>query len=549
VTRDSLKSDHDGPSIGVAAWRWIVTACIVIAAGFAIHDSGFIHLGDPMTVHPHNLIVYRLDYIIEAAFVRIPMLLFALLATWRTRCRTIDRILTTALIGGSLDVFWQWYPVDGLAFYVPMILKYAGTSFGFMQFVRFASAFGSDDEQAGPLRRTRAGLYRFAPLFLALAGIGFAAQLIRIPPALNPLWEFISQNVHDPATTVTLLFDAYLIGTALAKVAMILGAVLGWANAREPARQAMKLVTVTFCLYALGTALHFLLRFIYPDDPPQLTYFDATASIALPIGLTTALTQRRFFDVEFVIDRALFAGILGVVLLFGYFLSEHFGLKIAELVSERFAPLVAATQIALHFFGLDSVAKPLLDIALGLLLFLIAHGLYTRSEPRVQKLLFPDRARRLEALRTFKDEVALISDVDTLERRLLGALERDASVAFAYVFTGRELRHEGRVIFEPTIPRHHDGPEPVAISSDDPAIGSLRSLRKRHIWLRDAGSSIPGVVVFPMPVGGELYGFLTCGPSRSQGYQKEELDELAGIARETGATLFALRRHAPVTRS
>jgi hypothetical protein len=96
--------------------------------------------------------------------------------------------------------------------------------------------------------------------------------------------------------------------------------------------------------------------------------------------------------------------------------------------------------------------------------------------------------------------------------------------------------------------RNGDGAYVAIASSRNPKPGPVRieQLPRRlqafhEAWLREGGC-VPGAcIALPMPVGGKLFGFLACGPKPENiAYTKDEVHEIFGIARETGAALFAL---------
>ena len=507
-------------------WRIGITGAALAAFVFAYHDV-LIPLGAKQLVHPYSSVVYAMHYRIEA-IVRICMVLAAILTAWTTRGLQRDRLLATALIGSSLDVYWQWYDPTAPRLWLPMLLKYAGTSYGLMQFIRFASRFS--DEQLHGIPKA---LYRLAPVVFLIGACGFAAQFLKLPPDLNPLAQYYG---YDPTRMNTrVLFNTYIIGDAVAKLVMITAAGIGFVTAPKGSRQRMLLVFVSFCGYAFGTAAHFLLRLHFTSDPDWLNDLDAGFSLALPFGLGAALLNKHFFDVEFYLDRALTATVASGALLLAYFGVEH-------VTGETARQWIASAVPVLGRIGVppDAVA-PLLDFLLLFAVFFIVHRLYVICEPLVERLFSSDRDKRMEALREFRDTVANSADVTTLKKGLHHALDFGADATFAHVYQ-LDADALGAERFDPVI-CYPECPTPVA--GNDVAIAMLRQTRKPVKLYHHDSTALPGELALPMPVGGKLFGFLACGPNRSRvRYAPDQIEELAAIARETGATLFALQAHA-----
>lgn len=501
-------------------WRLSATAAALVLLLFAVHDGFLIVPYDHMHVQRFSTVVYTPHHQLEA-FVRIAMLVFALVTAWRSRCDLNARLLTEALIGGSADIYWQWWGYDS-KFWVlfPMFLKYVGTSFGLMRFIQFAANFGSGDYEG--IRDT---LYRRAPWFLLIALFGVAGPLLRLPPAVSPFhnWDTTWVSTKD----IDHVHSIYLFGDALAKLAMIAAAYIGWRVSLPEERQRMWLVLVSFVSYGLGTAIHFIGN-IFVGDAPFLNWIDALLTLVLPVGLVAAVFRRQLFDVQLFLDRAIGGAVVATVLLMlARQMDEH---------SNLFARGVGSW--AGSFFKGSSlrtdIVESIVGLGLGLLFFAYIHKTHALLEKVVHRVIFPGRELRLDRLREFGDEVVTIRSLAELRTRVINVLRDSAKAQFSNVFV-------------------RDGDQFINVIWSEaqrlePLPGNIRevSMLQNSPWVQidDRPSPIPGVLAFPMIIAGRLYGFLAVGPSRVQArYGSDEIQALQRIARETGVTLFAVRQY------
>jgi len=502
-------------------WRLCATALALVLLLFAVHDGFMIVPGDHMHVQRFSVAVYTAHHQLEA-IVRIAMLLFALVTAWRTRCDLNARLLTEALIGGSADIYWQWWGYQDAKFWVlfPMILKYAGTSFGLMRFIQFAATFGTSDYKG-----IRDALYRYAPWVLLVAVFGIAGPLLRLPPAVNPFqnWETTWAGTKD----IDHIHSLYLFGDAFAKLAMIAAAYIGWRTSPSEERQRMKLVLISFVSYGLGTAIHFIGN-IFIGDAPALNWIDALLTLVLPVGLVTALFRKQLFDVQLFLDRAIGGAIVAVILLMLARQMDENSHLFADKVGLWVASLFAGSSVRPAFIEL------VVGFGLGLLFFAYIHKTHGLLEKAVHRVIFPGRELRIGRLRKFDDELITIRDLPALRRRVVDVLRDSAKAQFSDVFV-KEGDKFINVIWSQ--------PERLA---DIP--GNIRetSMLQDASWVQldDRPSPIAGVLAFPMIIAGRLYGFLAVGPSSVQArYGMDEIQALCAIARETGVTLFAVRQY------
>ena len=501
-------------------WRLTATAAALVLLLFAVHDGFLIVPYDHMHVQRFSIAVYTPHHQLQA-FVRIAMLVFALLTAWRSRCDLNARLLTEALIGGSADIYWQWWGYDS-KFWVlfPMLLKYAGTSFGLMRFIQFAANFGSGDYKG-----IRDALYRYAPWVLLIAVFGVAGPLLRLPPVVSPFqnWDTTWAGNKD----IDHIHSIYLFGDALAKLAMIVAAYIGWQTSLPGERKRMRLVVISFVSYGLGTAIHFI-GTIFVGDAAFLNWIDALLTLVLPVGLVTALFRRQLFDVQLFLDRAIGGAIVAAILLWLARQMDENSHQFADKVGLWVASLFAGSSMS------TATVEWVVGVGLGLLFFAYIHKTHGLLEKAVHRVIFPGRELRISRLRKFEDELITIRDLTTLRRRVVDVLRDSAKAQFSDVFVKEGDRFINVMWSQP---------DRVA---DIPGNVREMSMLQDASWIQldDRPSLIAGVLAFPMIIAGRLYGFLAVGPSSVQArYGMDEILALCAIARETGVTLFAVRQY------
>jgi hypothetical protein len=502
-------------------WRLSVTLVALVLLLFAWHDAFWIPLNQSMHVQPWSTAVYTWHHQVQA-LVRIAMLVFALLTAWRTRCDFNARLLTEALIGGSADIYWQWWGYQDSQFWVlfPMMLKYFGTSFGLMRFIQFAAKFGTGDYKG-----IRDALYRYAPWVLLVGVFGVAGPLLKLPAAVNPLHNW--DNTWAGPKDIDHIHSLYLLGDALAKLAMIAAAYIGWRTSAPEKRQRMQLVLISFVSYGLGTAIHFL-GGIFLGDLAILNWIDAILTLVLPIGLVTALFQKHLFDVQLFLDRAVGGAAVATILLVLARQMDSNTHNFADNLGRWAEVPFAKSSLPPH------VIEIIVGVGIGLFFFAYIHKTHALLEKSVRRAIFPGREGRMRKLHQFRAELITINDPALLRRRLVEVLRDFAKAEFSNAFVKEGDRY---------IPAFWSEKErPADVAAERPEIAMLR--RQPWVQLDDRPSPVAGVLAFPMIIAGRLYGFLAVGQSRVQArYDLDEIHELSAIARETGVILFAVRSH------
>lgn len=521
----------DRPTVIASALRIALTGLAFYALLFGLYDATQIPIGQHMALNPSSSVVYTRHHNIEA-WARCLLAALGLLTLWRAKGPSAIA-LSIALICSSLDVYWQWYEYNGPLLWIAMVTKYLGTALGLAAFLYFAACFGDGD-----LWGIRRSVRKWAWLVLLIGLAGFTAQFLKLPAQAND--QVVGPNViahFDPrfnpaGIDVTPLFNTYLIGYALIKLAMPALAFIGWVRSKYLLeQQRMVIVWTGFVLYALPTAVHFIVRALSGADPAWLNYGDAAGFVALGLALTFAIFWGQVFDVEYFLDRALAATLAGGILLVLYFSADHFlGARTAGLLS-GWLTTGRSDSVMLQ----PPAIKGFLEVAFALLFFLLFHKVYTSFEKLIERIFSPDREQRLATLQDFQARIALLESVYDLQLQLRDAIKRGTNARFVSIFT-----READRAYHPLDAAQEVASTPVP--GDDEAVSCMQGGRAVH--LTDIVSAIPGSLALPMPLAGQLYGFVACGPTPTEKrYAPDEVKALSAIAREAGAAIFALRMH------
>ncbi len=325
-------------------------------------------------------------------------------------------------------------------------------------------------------------------------------------------------------------YDAYLFLDAFVRALMIAAAIAGLVHASKSERQRLLLVAISCTLFAAGTIVNFSARLlpldaVFPSDWRHI--IDAVSTLAFPILLWIAILKRRLFDVEYVLSRALVYSAVIATLGLSFVLTEqllHFFL--GKWSYETVIIALLGEENAKHF-DLEMIA----DVLVGIALTFAFKPLEELATDRAAHALAPEREKRIKLLTEFAEHLPLISDGAVLERRLVQTLERGTDAIFADVYT-----RDAHGAYIPT-------PTSAAAA---PPIGdevASRLARGKPIVGAHARSMLMSAeLALPMLVAGKLFGVIVCGPKRSEvSYAPDEIKQLAAIAREAGAGLFALR--------
>ena len=236
-------------------------------------------------------------------------------------------------------------------------------------------------------------------------------------------------------------------------------------------------------------------------------------ALALPFGVTYAIFRHRLFDVSFVASRTIRFAILSAIVVLAFSGLEW---------------LIGTVLVRV-----GHVQSIVMEAALALVLGFSMDRMRGRVDRAVGDVFFRERRRAEEALRTFSTECAYIGNPTVLTERTLEVLSKYALVDSAIYLLGDA--GEYRVACA-TIPA------PAAIDADDPLLVAMRA-RRRTIEIDDsaAGTTVPGIVAFPMLLGGALTGFLCCGPrANGEAFDPDERLLIETLTTSVAAALSAL---------
>ena len=498
------------------SWRWFAWAALVISLFFVVWD-GF------------NADA-RLDLMI-GLLARALMIFVAsaVLVRWRdfAKASVLTKLLVAGLIGLSLDVYWQvaYDSSEPMLRGLAMTLKYAGISAGLACFVALTATFGDGDRH-----KLRALTAKYvAP------GIGIALFITGI--AHGAFWLSVCGNTDGICAGVTNpwalgTFRAYLGLDVLARLLIFLAAWTGmiWSSQSGGRLLSVALASTTL---TLGTALDFGLRLRLQDTTfanwllqhynyrsllGTLQIEDSIGTLIFALILVIALKTRTLFAMSryamYVFSVWLFLLVIGVIE--GFSDSWLAPYREALHIDEFWANLFLATTFGLILHRPE-------EIVLG----------------RIERLR-GDIDARIKELRELRTQIGTYTDAKILERAIVDKLTSAARAEFAQIFL-RHGKHGYRL----------DQTSPEQRPCEVKAVGEKELPEKlcrdfNHCELEPAGCLKGAVLALPMPVAGQLYGFLACGPKQCEGedcYIDHEKEEIASLAREAGGALYALGAH------
>jgi hypothetical protein len=320
-------------------------------------------------------------------------------------------------------------------------------------------------------------------------------------------------------------FRGYFGLDAFGRLLTLFAALAGLVSSPEN-RQRLLLIAVSCAVLSLGTALDLTTRFFQPS-PNYLALvqtIDALTTLCFAIGIFLALKRGLLFDVVYMVTRGTVYICCFIALLLIVGTIEGWihwrGSGVAEL---------------LHLDQILPGGNFTIDVMISIGCVFGFKRFEDRAADELAVRVLGDEEKSIERLQHFQRQIGVFTKSGALTGKLLNVLRTTARATCVDVFL-----------------RDADGAYVAIASSREPKPDSVRAeqLPRRlqgfhETWLRDGGC-VPGAcIAFPMPVGGRLFGFLACGPKPENiAYTKEEVHEIFGIARETGAALFALGGHA-----
>jgi hypothetical protein len=489
------------PSIRLSVSRRLgVYSCVAISGGFIAVDA--LNGGLSRT---------RLDLGIELV-ARALMLVLAVLASSRTQGDRNLRLLMWGVIAISLDAYWQntyrhfgGKPLEWLE----MVVKYAGVGVGLGLLLRLCASFGD-----APVGRLRAWLRDWSLAAAALVSlVGLWHGVVYIQSCFFFVHGTDQCIIGDQGVFA---LDAYLVGNALLRAAIVVAALIGYLRSSPEYRQRTLLIAFASIVFALGTIVHFLARLNLPYDAVLvLQIADAVTTLLFPLALLYAATRKRLFDVEYLVKRSV-------------------SYTLASLIV---AGILIAVELFIHerLFGLLNIKEnQLLDYAVGIPFLLLWRPLEHRIGERVDHIILPERQRRHKRLRAVISRIPFVEDLVELEQLLRRALHDAVSATFADIFV-----HDGKDGYGAYLSSRD--PQPAYLSDKQPPLPQLA--RRKHLCLGCSHDDIPDAeLAVTMPVGGKPYGILLCGrPDRDEvdHFASDEIADISTFATMAASALFA----------
>ena len=147
-------------------------------------------------------------------------------------------------------------------------------------------------------------------------------------------------------------------------------------------------------------------------------------------------------------------------------------------------------------------------------------------------MIFAARHRSARALARYAEDCGEFREAATLLRATLATLRIYARTSECAIFLADE---QGNLYAECA-----DGIAVAKLGVDDPAVVRLRTSRAA-VDRASYANFTAADIAFPMLRRRDLIGAIFCTlPARAEAYSPEELDALAAVAREVGASLVAL---------
>ena len=231
-------------------------------------------------------------------------------------------------------------------------------------------------------------------------------------------------------------------------------------------------------------------------------------------GLGYASLRHRLFDFGFAVNRALVVTALSGILLLAFGLTEF------------------TVDKLLHFEGREK--NVIFDAVVALGIFLSFHRIQHWVNHKVDHIFFHGWYEAAEKMRRFLDKAPYISSAAVLQEKFVSEVD---------VFSGTS----GSAIYlkqpDATYQRSHGTllAAPVNIDADNDAVIEVAHSRKA-VYLSDSAHALPGELVLPMTVRGELNGLLLVGQkSNGQNFRVDEVGLLMTAVHQIALDLEGLR--------
>ena len=441
-------------------WGIVVAAAIAASIVLAMRDLHGYSSDEP---------VHWLPYVFHdklRALVRLLMLAIAGAVAWKRYDRREARILTTALVGLSLNNNWWFGDVRDSWTWVSAALNYVGIAVGLTEFLRFAAIYGDADWHG-----VRAMIARVAPYigaWILFFGTAWWLSELIDPGSLRPY---------------SLINVAFWLGWDAVNILAIVAALIGVYAVSAAERTRMQWVAASFGIAAFGTAIHGFDRLVQ-GDTAWANAIDAVTLAALPIGLGYVIRRHRLLDIQFLVTRGALYSLLGVLLYYGFSALEVFA---HERLGE--VPLVR-----------NLLQPPIGAFSVSFALVLGMRGLESRFDRLLHGAFYGRIESQEAALRDFRSQLEQISEPRELQDRLLNVLSNHAGGDGVGLYEHQRDRFECVGATYDALPRD--------VSEIDPGVTVLE--RANGPCITPPEGAIPNKLGLPMTARRALRGFAVC---------------------------------------
>lgn len=424
--------------------------------------------------------------------IRLAFLAVAALLAWRRPGYPAARALVAFMLCYALLLGLQNTVLASP--YLSVVLLQEGSTIllliGTAAIATFAAEFPSGD---APLPRR---LARITQLLIALAVLTTIAgsALLTSESAIE-----LSQAV------VSWLF---LISALLVVAILVVAYLQGAPSERQRRRWVFLLLGMGLVAVVIDVGVESTIGYSAIVDNSALLFIGA-----IPFGLAYVILRHRVIDVGFVINRALVYAIVSAIIVGIFVIVETLMSKYVEQHSR-------AGSIAVQ-------------LTVALILGFSIRFIHARVDRAVDRALFRQRYLDEEAIKSFGHDAHYITSGDVLIERCVAT-----SVKHGHATSAGVWLRDGSQTYRA---RHSTfGSDPL-VDENDPALVAMRA-RRIVADLHELGSTMPGLLAFPMIVRGDLIGALVCaGKEHGEAYAPDETTALQDLASAVGHALDAMR--------
>lgn len=433
-----------------------------------------------------------LALVIVATVSKLAFLFMGVLVAWRKQRDPAALALGLFLVcfGAAIDYDLVLFPAL-IARFLSFVFVQCAFVTGGISVLAFACAF--------PQRATD-GIRRFLSRLVVLCAVaGFGATI----GAFLSGFAFANRQAGSLFSTIYILNYLLILGATLTAL------VASYREAVREQRARMRWVLGTFIVGFSGLAVLFgMLAF---SVHTQWGQYASLTVLAIPFGLGYVILRHRVIDIGFVVNRAVVYTGVSIVVVGAFIMFEW---------------------VLAHVVEANTSASTIIQLGGALALGLSVRFIHARVDRYVDDLFFRERHLAEAAIRRFAHETGLITDPDILVKRTVDVAERNARVIGAAFYARLASKY---------VPLHSTfATTPGELDENDETILDMRTWHNAIDVATE--SHVPGYIVFPMIVRGQLSGFLACGEKTThEAFAPDERDALRVLARDAGVALDSLR--------